>query len=118
MQLTSLGANPGYPRWSPDGQSVAFHSNSEDHAHGAPFVVPAEGGRARRLTSAPSTDTFPSYSRDGRWLYFASSRVTGTPAIWKMPASGGDAVRVSPTVGLLGIESSDGSQLYYVESAR
>ena len=116
VQLTSLGANPGYARWSPDGQFVAFHSNSEDHAHGAPFVVPAEGGRARRLTSAPSTDTFPSYSRDGRWLYFASSRVSGTPAIWKMPASGGDAVRVSPTAGLLGIESSDGSHLYYVES--
>ena len=37
--------------------------------------------------------------------------------IWKIPASGGHAVRVSPGIGRLAIESSDGAYLYYSESA-
>ena len=36
--------------------------------------------------------------------------------IWKLPVSGGDAVRVSPGVGLLAIESPDGAYLYYAEA--
>ena len=60
-------------------------------------------------------DVFPSFSRDGKWIYFSSTR-TGTPSLWKIPASGGDAVQVSPTPGLLALESIDGAHLYYVES--
>ena len=115
VQLTFLGATPGFPRWSPDGKTVAFHCNAEDHPYGAVHLVPADGGIARRVTSNRSTDVFPSFSRDGRWIYFSSTR-TGTPTIWKMPASGGDAVQVSPTSALLALESIDGAHLYYVES--
>ena len=74
VQLTSLGANPGFPRWSPDGKTIVFHSNSEEHPYGAVYVVPADGGRARRITSHRSTDVFPSFSRDGKWIYFSSTR--------------------------------------------
>jgi len=79
-------------------------------------VVPADGGKPRNLTTHPSNDVFPSFSHDGRWIYFSSTRA-GEPSIWKIPASGGEAVRVSPGTGLLGIESTDGASLYYVESA-
>jgi hypothetical protein len=78
-------------------------------------VVPADGGRARRITSHRSTDVFPSFSRDGKCIYFSSAR-TGTPSVWKIPVAGGDAVQVSPTAGLLALESNDGAHLYYVES--
>jgi Tol biopolymer transport system component len=115
VQLTSLGANPGYPRWSPDGRTIAFHSNSETHAYGALYIVPADGGRARQLTANPTTDVFPSFSRDGRWIYFSSSR-SATPSIWKIPASGGSAVQVSASSAPLALESWDGTSLFYVES--
>jgi hypothetical protein len=36
--------------------------------------------------------------------------------IWKMPASGGDAIQVSDTVGFMPLESPDGAYLYYVEA--
>jgi Tol biopolymer transport system component len=115
VQLTSLAASPGFPRWSPDGKTIAFHSNSEEQFGGDVFVVPAEGGKPRNLTSHPATDVFPSFSHDGRWIYFSSTR-TGAPFIWKIPVSGGNAVQVSPKNGFLAIESSDGAFLYYVES--
>ena len=116
IKLTSLGATPGYPRWSPDRSLVAFHTNSEDHPTGDVYVVPAEGGRPRNVTAHPAaTDTFPSFSHDGQWIYFSSTR-TGAPSIWKIPTSGGAAVQVSAKFGLLAIESLDGAYVYFVES--
>ena len=121
VQLTSLGAVPGYPRWSHDGTMIAFHSNSAEQSTGDVFVVPASGGRPRNVTSFPSTDAFPSFSHEGRWIYFSSSR-SGGQSIWKIPVSGGDAVSITRTAGgtgpgeLLSIESPDGAYLYFVES--
>jgi len=114
IQLTSMAANPGFSRWSPDGRLVAFHSNPEGQAE--VFVVPSGGGLPKNLTAHPAVDTFPSFSRDGRWVYFSSSR-SGESRIWKMPASGGDAIAVSPGVGMLAIESVDGRYLYYVDGS-
>lgn len=113
IQLSSLGANPGFPRWSPKGDLVAFHSNSEI-GPGDVYIVPADGGRPRNLTSHPANDTYPAFSRDGKWIYFSSTR-GGPQAIWKMPASGGDAVKVSPDNVIKAIDSTDSASLYYVQ---
>lgn len=78
-------------------------------------MVPAEGGKPRNVASHPATDTFPSFSRDGQWIYFSSVR-GGTRLIWKVPVSGGAAVQVSASGAVVAIESSDGAYLYYVES--
>lgn len=114
VQLTSMAFNPGWPRWSPNGELIAFHSNGVDDG-GDIFVVPAEGGTPRNLTSHPTTDVFPTYSHDGRWIYFSSAR-SGQPMIWKIPVSGGSAVQVSAGLGMMAIESPDGAYIYYTES--
>jgi serine/threonine protein kinase len=114
VQLTTMRTNPGWPRWSPDRQLIAFHTNGVN-GDGDIFVVPAEGGQVRNVTSLAGTDTFPTFSRDGRWIYFSSTR-TGLPTIWKIPVGGGEAVRVSPGVGMMAIESPDGAYLYYTEN--
>jgi eukaryotic-like serine/threonine-protein kinase len=115
IQLTSMGLIPGFPRFSPDGQSVVFQTNPE--GHGDIFVVAAGGGsRPRRLTNHPATDAIASFSHDGKWIYFSSSRTPET-TVWKMPVSGGEAVRVSPGRGILAIESPDGASLYYGDGA-
>ena len=114
VQLTSMGAIPGFCRWSPDGKTIAFHSNPD--GSGDIFVVPADGGKPRNLTNHPATDTFPSFSRDGKSIYFTSTR-SGTNLIWKVLVSGGDPVQVSPVAALVPIESPDGASLYFAENA-
>jgi len=50
MRLTNFGGAqfPGPPRWSPDGQKIAFDSALGEH--NAIFVINAEGGLPRPLT--------------------------------------------------------------------
>jgi Tol biopolymer transport system component len=115
VQLTSMGALPGFPRWSPDGELIAFHSNPE--GQGEVYLIPAAGGKPRNLTSHPAMDAFPSFSPDGRSIYFSSNRAGGDPVIWKVPLSGGEAVRVTNSSGAKSSVSPDGAYLYYVETA-
>ena len=53
-----------------------FHSNVEGQWE--VFSIPASGGKPRNLTSNPARDDFPSFSRDGRWIYFNSTRTRRT----------------------------------------
>jgi Tol biopolymer transport system component len=103
----------GAPRWSPDGQLIAVHSNLE--AQWEVYVIPAGGGKPLNLTSHPASDGFPSFSGDGKWIYFSSKR-TGETQIWKIPAYGGDAVKVTNSAGDAPFESPDGAYIYYVET--
>jgi eukaryotic-like serine/threonine-protein kinase len=117
VQLASMGAfATGGPRWSPDGERIVFHSNPE--GQGEVYIIPAAGGKPRNLTAHPAGDAFPSFSRDGKWIFFSSNREThtGEHQIWKMPASGGDAVQVTRSVGYAPSESPDGAYLYYLET--
>jgi Tol biopolymer transport system component len=114
VQVTSLGkGESGSPRWSPDGRHIAFDWNVAGHWD--IYTVNASGGSPRRMTSDPPGSAIPSYSRDGRWLYFASGR-TGRDEIWKMPVEGGGAIQITRNGGLVALESIDGKWLYYLRS--
>jgi Tol biopolymer transport system component len=113
--LTAQRANPGFPRWSPDGSLIAYHSDAENTA-GDIFVVPSAGGKPRRLTDDIGPDTFPAFSRDGQSIYFASNR-SGSVSIWKMPVAGGTPVQIIKRPTIHAQESMDGSALFFVEGA-
>ncbi len=109
-QLTSLkAAVAGSPRWSPDGNAIAFDARLE--GHGDIFVIGADGRSLRRLTSDPSENNVPTWSRDGKWIYFSSNR-TGNWQIWKAPSAGGTAVQVTKNGGFSAQESADAKSLY------
>jgi len=113
VQLSFLGDVPtGSPRWSPNGKHVVFDGKAEDGLLNDIYVVDATGGEAQRLTSSPSVDIRPCYSKDQRWIYFTSNR-TGTFQIWKIPAEGGEAIQVTKQGGYVAFESLDGEFLYY-----
>jgi Tol biopolymer transport system component len=113
VQLTTIGAYSGTPRWSPDSQRIAFDSNVEGQYE--IYVVSANGGKPSRLTTNLADDAAPSWSRDGNWIYFASTR-SGRYEIWKVRPDGGEAVQITRNGGFVPFESPGGKYLYYTRS--
>jgi Tol biopolymer transport system component len=109
VQLTFLrGPETRGPRWSPDGRRIVFASHTS--GRGDLYIVNADGGPVRKLpTTLRASD--PAWSADGKWIYFG----TQTPhAIWKLPAEGGAAVRLT-TVNAYGPqESADGKRVFFL----
>ena len=98
MRLRLMPLTGGTPRnflgeeavnlaWSPDGERVVYHTFGD----GDPmFVADRDGANARRIFGdQPGLHNhFPTWSPDGRWIYF----VHGTPATKEM-----DLWRIDPT---------------------
>ncbi len=93
VQLTFLGEATGGPRWSPDGQSIIFHT-AEIGKNSEIYAVSADGGAPRPLTTGPASNMWPCWSRDGQWVYFRSNR-SGSFQIWRMLAGGGKAIQIT-----------------------
>jgi Tol biopolymer transport system component len=110
IELATLTGHSGTARWSPDGSQVVFDSN--DAGSWDVYVAKLDGTAPRRLTHESSDDVIASWSRDGRFVYFTSNR-SGRNEVWKMPSAGGQAVQVTRSGGMNGVESPDGRQLYY-----
>jgi Tol biopolymer transport system component/DNA-binding winged helix-turn-helix (wHTH) protein len=110
-QLTFFGkGQAGTPQWSPDGNQIAFDYRAQDRAD--VYVVNVAGGVPRRMTTETSDDCVPSWSIDGKYIYFASDR-GGEQQVWKMPAEGGQAIQVTRQGGFVAFGSADGKYLYY-----
>jgi eukaryotic-like serine/threonine-protein kinase len=111
---TRLTRGPGRqqltPRWSPDGRTIAFEAQAED-GHWDVWTMGVEGAGLRQITHRDGDDG-PSWSRDGRWLYFTSDR-TGRDEIWRVAVTGGAEEQFTREGGARPFESSDGRTLFY-----
>jgi Tol biopolymer transport system component len=110
-RVSSLAATSA-PRWSPDGGSIAFSAMAPGLVRPDVWIVDANGGTPRRLTTDPSYETLLSWAADGRSLYVMSDR-TGDWEVWNVPIDGGTATRVTQGGGLRAQESADGQFLFY-----
>ena len=104
----------GSPCFSADGKSIAFDATRPGGGWNL-YLVPADGGPVKPLTSDAFNNTRPSWSLDGRWIYFASDR-TGDWQIWKMPSSGGKPEQITWGGGRDPVVSWDGRRVYYAKS--
>ena len=60
--------NDTHPRWSPDGKTIAFLSNRDDEKTPQLYLIPADGGEARKLTDLKGRIRDFHWSPDGSKL--------------------------------------------------
>lgn len=112
FQLTAVGF-AGTPRWSPDSQAITFDALTPKGS--VIYVVNLQGGAQRPLTEDTSFKICPSWSNDGKWVYFASDR-SGEFQVWKVPAQGGKNVQLTTHGGHAPLASLDGKYIYYAKN--
>jgi dipeptidyl aminopeptidase/acylaminoacyl peptidase len=84
------------PRWSPDGQTIAFLSSVPEKSHPKIWLAPAAGGAASRL-AADGVDLIPGglrWSADGKALYFETG-YKGTSQLFRVDLAGRKATAVT-----------------------
>lgn len=112
-RLTDHKARDVYPKFSPDGQWIAFSSNREGN-HDV-FVIPVQGGKARQLTFHSADDIVVGWRPDGARILFASARgqgvFPGVTTLFEIAAEGGMEEALPTDWGSWGAYSPDGSKL-------
>ena len=107
------GSSIGLASWSPDQRHLVFDAVDAGNRSDL-YMVAAEGGLLRRLTADDDREVDPEWSRDGRWIYYASESA-GRQEIWKIPAAGGKPIQLTTQGGMDPREAPDGRGVYFLE---
>ncbi|NBX37458.1 MAG: hypothetical protein EBR10_09605 [Planctomycetes bacterium] len=102
-----------FPRFSPDGKSIAFLGNYEGNRD--IYVTPITGGIPSRVTHHPTTELPTDWMSDGRILFSASGMGTypRAPQIFAVNAAGGLPDEFPVPYGANPTVSADGRYLAY-----
>lgn len=88
----------GAPALSPDGSKVVYSVRTTDMAaNKGVYDVWWTGfsdGQSHHLTTHAANDTDPTWSADGKNVYFLSTR-SGSSQVWRIATDGGEAVQVT-----------------------
>ncbi len=93
------------PVWSHDGKSIAFASDR--YGNFDVFVMPAEGGEARRVTFHSAQEYPYTFTHDDKSIIFGAARMDAAsnrafpanslPELYKVPVTGGSVDQVLTT---------------------
>ena len=114
-RLTDNLAREVYPRFSPDGRSIAFSSNR--YGNNDVYVVASTGGTPRRLTYHTGSDDVVGWTRDSERVIFRASRGDGAfpsvATLYQIAAKGGQEQSLNLDWGYWGTFSPDGKSLVF-----
>jgi tricorn protease-like protein/C-terminal processing protease CtpA/Prc len=111
-----LASPPGaerFPRFSPDGKSIAFMGNYDGNLD--LYTVSVDGGIPTRITHHPGAEQLTDWTADNRLIWFGGG-LGGNPRIaelWTTPATGGMPSKLPVPYGANGAISPDGAWLAY-----
>lgn len=111
-----LASPPGpenFPRFSPDGRTIAFVGNYEGNRD--LHTIPVDGGVPTRVTYHPAAETLCDWTPDGKLLYFTNgfAGLQRQMQLFTTPATGGLPTQVPVPYGTNGSISADGRWLAY-----
>ncbi|MFT3878409.1 MAG: S9 family peptidase [Gemmatales bacterium] len=78
-QLTRSGGRNSSPKWSPDGQSIAFLSQRAGDEVTQIYVISPEGGEARRVSKMPMAPFGIKWGADSKTIYCTAWTWLDTP---------------------------------------
>ncbi len=114
-RLTTHPGSEGRPRFSPDGQWIAFSGEYDGNLD--VYLVPLAGGEPRRLTWHPGVDVVRDFTPDGKAVLFVSQRDSYTNRflqLFRVPVEGGFPERYPLPCCNKAALSPDGKKLAYV----
>jgi len=118
-RLSTPAGEERFPRFSPDGSSIAFSGNYDGNTD--IYVVPTEGGLPTRVTHHPFADRMLDWYPDGKSILYASAMASGTNRYNQLYATskdGGLPSRLPVPYGEFGSIAPDGKTLAYLPASR
>ncbi|MFH1501416.1 MAG: PDZ domain-containing protein [Candidatus Eisenbacteria bacterium] len=111
-----LSSSPGgesFPRFSPDGRTIAF-SASYDGVRDL-YVLPVSGGVPKRVTHHPSQELLSDWTPDGELIFYGwyMGNHPHAPQLFTVPPTGGLPERLPVPYGRNAVVSDDGTWLAY-----
>jgi tricorn protease len=119
FRLSSPKGEEMFPRFSPDGEKIAFSGNYDGNTD--IYLVPAMGGEVKRLTQHGMSDLILDWYPDGTAVLFASSMESGRQRysqFYRLGIDGGLPEKLPVPYGEFGSLSPDGKILAYMPIAR
>lgn len=115
MRVTNLGAPwVGNIRWSPDGSTIVFDARIKEHS--GIFTMRLNGGQPVPVVQDQFEERSPTWSHDGKSIYFNSWR-GGSLQIWNLSRKSGDLRPISPANLNTATEFEDGHSLYFATNS-
>ncbi|HEX3165351.1 MAG TPA: PDZ domain-containing protein [Chitinophagaceae bacterium] len=115
IKLSSPAGVESYPKFSPDGKSIAFSGNYDGNNDA--YTISVTGGVPVRLTSHGYSDRVVDWTTDGKKVLFASGRESGKSRynqFYTVPANGGVIEKLPLAYAEYGSYSPDGKQIAVV----
>ncbi len=113
-RLTTHAGQEERPRFSPDGQWIAFTGQYDGNPD--VYLVSVDGGEPRRLTWHPGADVVQDFTPDGKEVLFTSQRDVFTNRfqhLFRVGLEGGYPIRIPlPSCGKAAL-SPDGKKIAY-----
>ena len=112
IKLSSPPGVESFPKFSPDGKSIAFSGNYDGNLD--VYVLPVNGGIPARLTQHGGPDRLVDWTPDGKRLLFASGRESGRDRFnqfFTISSAGGTVEKLPLAFAEFGTYSPDGKDI-------
>ena len=118
VPLSSPTGSETFPRFSADGQTIAFNGNYDGNTD--IYTIPVGGGIPTRVTHHPAGELLSGWTPDGKLIFSSNSHsgLARAPRLFTVNSEGGLPVQLPVPYGVAGTISEDGVWLAYTPHNR